>query len=161
MVNTRLLEQRNKAKGRKPNFLRQDANRNKSLEKKWIKPKGMHSKMRIKLRSRRVWPSSGYCSPNKVKGLTRKGFQPVLVNNLKDLVVDRAHIYFLDVLLFSGIIGLLGYIGLISIVFIKMKSKILISSLLIYLVWSQFQNQSIVHLIYFWLLVGLVDESST
>jgi len=86
MVDARLLEQRNKTKGKKPRFLRQDANRTKSLEKKWIKPKGMHSKMRIKLRSRRVWPSSGYCSPNKVKGLTRKGFQPVLVNNLKDLV---------------------------------------------------------------------------
>ena len=49
MVNAKLLEQRNKAKGKKPNFLRQDANRNKSLEKKWIKPKGMHSKMRWEL----------------------------------------------------------------------------------------------------------------
>ena len=85
MVNTRLLERRNKTKGKKPNFLRQDAHRTKSLEKKWIKPKGMHSKMRMKLRSRRVWPSSGYCSPNEVKGLTRKGFQPILVRNLKNL----------------------------------------------------------------------------
>ena len=85
MVNTRLLEQRNKTKRKKPNFLRQDAHRTKSLEKKWIKPKGMHSKMRMKLRSRRVWPSPGYCSPNEVKGLTRKGFQPVLVRNLKNL----------------------------------------------------------------------------
>ncbi len=84
MVNIRLLEQRNKAKKRKPNFLRQDANRNKSLEKKWIKPKGMHSKMRMKLRSRRALPSPGYCSPKEVKGLTRKGFKPVLVNNMKN-----------------------------------------------------------------------------
>jgi large subunit ribosomal protein L32e len=90
MVDKKLLEQRNKAKTRKPTFLRQDANRNQSLEKKWIKPKGMHSKMRIKLRSRRVWPSPGYCSPNAVKGLTRKGYESVVVKNINDLAAFDA-----------------------------------------------------------------------
>lgn len=85
---------------------------------------------------------------------------PVLIS-LKELNIDRSHNYILDLLLFSGIIGLLGYIGLIGVMFKKIKSKILLISLIIYLVWVQFQNQSIVHLLYFWLLVGLVDKDGT
>lgn len=83
------------------------------------------------------------------------------IYSLKDLNVDRSHNSLLDVLLFSGVIGLLGYISLIGVMFKKIRSKILFSSLLIYLVWTQFQNQSIVHLMYFWLLVGLIDQNST
>ena len=38
--------------------------------------------------------------------------------------------------------------------------NVLVFSLVLYLIWIQFQNQSVVHLIYFWLLVGMVDQSS-
>lgn len=83
------------------------------------------------------------------------------IYSLKDLNVDRSHNSLLDVLLFSGIIGLGGYIGLIGVILRKIKSKVLLTSLLVYLVWVQFQNQSIVHLMYFWLLVGLIDRDGT
>lgn len=85
MVDMRLLEQRNALKARKPDFLRQDANRNKSLAKKWRKAKGMHSKMRLHLRGRRKSPSPGYASPAAVKGLSRQGLRERIVKNLKGL----------------------------------------------------------------------------
>lgn len=85
MTEARLLKQRNIQKRKKPVFLRQDAQRNKSLEKKWRRPKGMHSKMRLHLRGRRASPSPGYASPRAVRGLTRQGLQEVHVHNSKDL----------------------------------------------------------------------------
>lgn len=87
---------------------------------------------------------------------------PVLIG-LKDLNIDRSHNYPLDLLLFSGVFGLLGWLGLVSLLFWKLiqnyhdqNNKVLLVSLLTYLVWVQFQNQSIVHLIYFWFLVGFI-----
>ena len=44
----RLLELRKRIKRKKPEFIRQDAHKKKSLESKWRKPKGLHSKMREK-----------------------------------------------------------------------------------------------------------------
>ncbi len=85
MADARLLQQRKLTKKHKPTFLRQDATRNKSLEKKWRKPKGMHSKMRIHLRGRRKSPSPGYASPRAVRGLTRQGLREVYVTNAKNL----------------------------------------------------------------------------
>lgn len=86
---------------------------------------------------------------------------PVLIS-LKELNIDRSHNYILDLLLFSGAIGAVVWIGLIWMLFKKAKNnKILLISLVTYLVWVQFQNQSIVHLMYFWLLVGLIDKDST
>lgn len=79
---------------------------------------------------------------------------------LKNLVVDRSHNYSLDLLMFSGILGFLAWIFLIWQLFRKVKSKILMISLIIYLVWIQLQIQSVAHLMYFWLLVGLVDRES-
>lgn len=84
---------------------------------------------------------------------------PVLLS-LKELDIDRTHNFLLDLLLFSGIMGLAMWLWLIWLLLKKAKNnQILLVSLITYLVWIQFQNQSLVHLIYFWLLVGLIDGS--
>ncbi|MDP3916957.1 MAG: 50S ribosomal protein L32e [Nanoarchaeota archaeon] len=80
-----LLEIRNKAKAKKPTFLKQDAHRLSKLEQNWRQPKGMHSKMRMKLRSYRKHPSVGYSSPKEVRGLTREGYELIIIRNTKDL----------------------------------------------------------------------------
>lgn len=88
---------------------------------------------------------------------------PVLIS-LKELNIDRSHNYILDLLLSSGVLGLLGWLGIVGLLFWKLKQNttnpgrnILAVTLGVYLVWVQFQNQSIVHLIYFWFLAGLID----
>lgn len=83
---------------------------------------------------------------------------PVLIS-LKELNIDRSHNYLLDLLLFSGVLGLLGWLGIVWVMIKRAKGALLIS-LILYLIWIQFQNQSVVHLIYFWLLVGMIDKGS-
>ncbi len=80
-----LLEIRRKLKKKKPTFLRQDAHRVKKLKKKWRQPKGIHSKMRYKLRSYRKQPSIGYSSPREVRGLDSKGRREIKIENVRDL----------------------------------------------------------------------------
>ncbi len=84
---------------------------------------------------------------------------------LKDLNLDRAHNYLLDLLLFSGIFGVVCWAIIVFLLIKKLllskvtlENNVLWVGLITYLVWIQFQNQSVVHLIYFWLLVGLVDQ---
>lgn len=78
---------------------------------------------------------------------------------LKDLNIDSAHNYSLDLLISSGVLGFLSYGILICLLINGIKSRMLFLGLLVYLIWSQFQNQSVAHLVYFWLLVGLADQS--
>ncbi|MBI2020727.1 O-antigen ligase family protein [Candidatus Daviesbacteria bacterium] len=89
---------------------------------------------------------------------------PVLIS-LKDLTIDRSHNYILDLLLFSGILGLIAWLLLIALIFRKLGQKssdrgknVLVVSLILYLIWVQFQNQSVVHLVYFWTIAGLIDR---
>lgn len=89
---------------------------------------------------------------------------PVLLS-LKELNINRSHNYVLDLLLFSGFPGLLSWLFLIILIFGKLVqmshdrgTNVLAIALVIYLIWIQFQNQSVAHLIYFWLLVGLIDK---
>lgn len=86
---------------------------------------------------------------------------PVLIS-LKELNIDRSHNYILDLLLFSGILGLLSWLILVILLIKKITKhqykNLLLISLGTYLIWIQFQNQSVVHLVYFWLLVGLIDS---
>lgn len=82
---------------------------------------------------------------------------PPLYFNLKNLVIDRSHNYFLDLLIFSGVIGLTAYLYLVYLLFKTKKPGFLKIFLILYLVWIQFQVQSIVHLMLFWLIVGVVD----
>jgi large subunit ribosomal protein L32e len=85
MKKEELLRMRNEKNTRKPEFLRQDAHKKVKLEKKWRQPKGMHSKMRLKLRGYKKQPSMGYGSPKLVRGLDRKGNEMIIVNSIKDL----------------------------------------------------------------------------
>lgn len=91
---------------------------------------------------------------------------PVLIS-LKDLNIDRTHNYILDLLLFSGVLGLIGWSVLVFLVIrkvliskVSLENSVLLVGLVIYLIWIQFQNQSIAHLIYFWLLLGLIDKKT-
>ena len=93
------------------------------------------------------------------------GFKPELKNysplyfNLMNLNIDRSHNYFLDLLIFSGVLGLAGYFCLLYLVLRKSAPDYLKVVLILYLVWVQFQVQSIAHLLLFWLVAGLVDNS--
>ncbi|MDP4012775.1 MAG: 50S ribosomal protein L32e [Candidatus Nanoarchaeia archaeon] len=79
------LALRREMKSRKPEFLRQDVRKKISLEDKWRVPKGSQSKLRRKYKGTRPFPSQGYRSPAKVRGLTREGFKPLVINTILGL----------------------------------------------------------------------------
>ena len=85
----RLLELRKKLKSKKPDFLRQDAHKVKTLKKNWRFPKGIHSKMREKIKGHRRLPKIGWSSPAEVRGLTPEGFKPILISNVQELLLDN------------------------------------------------------------------------
>ncbi len=78
------LALRARLKKRKPVFIRQD-NILKALEKKWRRPRGVQSKMRLQKRGQPLSISKGYKSPSAVRGMLKIGKYPVLVFNLSDL----------------------------------------------------------------------------
>ncbi|MBD3204610.1 50S ribosomal protein L32e [Candidatus Woesearchaeota archaeon] len=80
----KLLELRKKIKSKKPDFVRQDVNKLSRLKTKWRKPKGYHSKLKLKKGGQKL-VSPGYGSPKEVKGLHKSGLRPVRVFNLDDL----------------------------------------------------------------------------
>lgn len=83
---------------------------------------------------------------------------PFYFYDIKNLLVDRSHNYILDLAIFGGVISLGSWLILNLTLVLKNKNRFLFFALLIYLIWIQFQIQSIVHLIYFWLIVGLIDN---
>ncbi len=80
-----LLEVRREAKRRKPKFIRVDAHKHKRLDKVWRRPKGRHTKMREQKRGARKRVEPGFRSPALVRGLSRSGYEQVIVYNLSDL----------------------------------------------------------------------------
>ncbi|MFH1592542.1 MAG: 50S ribosomal protein L32e [Candidatus Woesearchaeota archaeon] len=84
-VDKNLLELRKTQKSKKPNFVRQQGKCIKSLSESWRAPKGMHSKLRRKLRGKIKSPSIGYSSPKSVRGLHVSGLIPILVYNVREL----------------------------------------------------------------------------
>jgi large subunit ribosomal protein L32e len=81
----KLLELRKKMKNKKPTFLRQDAHKKKRLGEGWRRPKGMHSKMRLRHRDKRTRPEPGFGSPKAVYGLSKEGLQYVNIATVKEV----------------------------------------------------------------------------
>ena len=80
-----LLVLKKQMKSKKPHFIRQDAHKKKKLSKKWRSPKGLHSKIRLKLRGRAKHVSVGYRGPKKVRYLHKSGLQQHIVRSIADL----------------------------------------------------------------------------
>ena len=79
------MDLRKQIKSKKPDFIRQDANKKKRLERRWRKPKGLHSKIRLNLRGRAKGVSQGYRSPKKVRGLYNTTLRQSRIISIKDL----------------------------------------------------------------------------
>ncbi len=96
-----LLELRKKIKKKKPKFKRQEHKR-KGLKDVYRRPRGIRSKMRMRLKGKSKLPSPGYGSPSEVKGLTREGFREVIVFTQNDLEKINPET---DVAVISGTVG--------------------------------------------------------
>ena len=72
-----LLELKKRIKKRKPVFIRQDAHKKKRLVKKWRRPKGLHSKLRVRKGGSGKKVSIGYGKMERAR--------PVLINDLNSL----------------------------------------------------------------------------
>ena len=79
-----LLELRKNMKAKKPKFIRQDAHK-KRLRKRWVKPRGLHSKIRLKQRGHARKVSDGYGGPKEVRGLSKEGLKMIIIHNADEL----------------------------------------------------------------------------
>jgi large subunit ribosomal protein L32e len=70
---------------KKPKFLRQGTTYLKKIEKKWRKPKGTQSKLKLKEKAKGRMPSIGYGAPKNLRGMHPSGFKEVFIMNIKDL----------------------------------------------------------------------------
>jgi len=66
-------------------FVQQGANYLKRVKKKWRKPRGVHSKLRKKEKSKGREVTIGNRSPKNKRNLHPSGFEEVYVQNLNDL----------------------------------------------------------------------------
>ena len=84
-VTTEALQKRDAERRRMPKFRRQEWHRYQRLGTSWRKPRGLHSKMRKRLRYRTPMASVGFRTPVKARGLHPSGFEEVLVYNVRDV----------------------------------------------------------------------------
>ncbi|MBC7112625.1 MAG: 50S ribosomal protein L32e [Candidatus Methanomethyliales bacterium] len=81
----RALKIREKISQRRPDFIRQEANRFPRLGEKWRSCTGIRSKMRLKKKGRAAIVEPGYRGPVLARGLHPSGKREVLVYNVEDL----------------------------------------------------------------------------
>jgi len=74
-----------KMKKRKPPFRRQDCHKRTSLAQVWRKPKGLHSKMRLRKKGYNVSVKNGYRTPVALRGCTPAGLKIVHITTLSQL----------------------------------------------------------------------------
>jgi len=72
-------------KNKKPKFRRQESWRLKRVTDRWIRPHGIDSKMRKKVKGWPASPTVGYQSPKATRGLHPSGYVETRVFNVEDL----------------------------------------------------------------------------
>ena len=84
-MNKDILALRNKINRKRPAFLKQGTHKKKRLEKKWKFPRGSDSKIAIERKGYPKRVKMGYRGPALARGLSKTGFNIVLVSNIADL----------------------------------------------------------------------------
>lgn len=82
---SRALKIREKISQKRPDFIRQEANRFPRLGEKWRSCTGIRSKMRLKKKGRAAIVEPGYRGPTLARGLHPSGKREVLVYNVENL----------------------------------------------------------------------------
>jgi large subunit ribosomal protein L32e len=82
---TDALAKRAVISGRRPAFKRQEWFRYSKLGEKWRKPKGIHSKMKRRLKRRQPLVDIGFRGPVAARALHPSGFEEILVHNVDGL----------------------------------------------------------------------------
>ena len=75
------LAVRERVKGRKPAFVRQESWRFMRLKENWRHPRGVDNKVRRRIKGWPPMPGSGYQGPKASRGLHPSGYREVLVHN--------------------------------------------------------------------------------
>ena len=65
--------------------MKQGTNYLKRLKKRWRKPRGRDSKLRIREKGKGKMPNIGYRAPKSTRGLHPCGLKEVYIQNIKDL----------------------------------------------------------------------------
>lgn len=79
-----------------------------------------------------------------------------------DVYVDKAHMLFLEIFATTGLLGLITYILFFILIFKKLINKnniwdrVLLTSFILYLIYSQTNVTSISYEFIFWLIIGIV-----
>ncbi|MEM3154685.1 MAG: eL32 family ribosomal protein [Candidatus Woesearchaeota archaeon] len=81
MSSKNTLQLRKEISRKRPEFVMQDHHKRPETQKRWRRPKGLHSKMRHGVWGRPACVNVGYRGPAEVRGLDAKGMMPVLINN--------------------------------------------------------------------------------
>ncbi len=87
-------------------------------------------------------------------------FPPSVSFGVINLNIDRAHSYSLDLLFYGGVGALVIWLVLLGAALKKSSQPPQKNVLIIYLIWSQFEVQSIAHLILLWGIIGLIERTS-
>lgn len=84
-LSKKALKTRERAKNKKPNFVRPESWRYDKFSESWRRPRGLDNKMRRKIKG---WPptvSTGYKGPKIARGLHPSGYREVMVYNVTDV----------------------------------------------------------------------------
>ena len=84
-MKSELLNLRKNMKKRKPSFIRQDAYKRLTLGKRWKKPRGLHSKLRIGFKGKGKSVEVGYKFPKAIRGLSKNGLVLKRIFRIEDL----------------------------------------------------------------------------
>jgi len=81
------LRTRERARNKKPAFLRPESWRDAKFSESWRRPRGLDNKVRQKVKGWPASPSTGYKGPKVARGLHPSGYREVIVYNAESVVV--------------------------------------------------------------------------